>query len=62
MTIPRDTPSAVLADLADALARARAALPADRIALPAWRVHAALDDAEACLAELDRWAATRDER
>lgn len=60
MTVPRHTHSAVIADLADALRRARAALPADRIALPAWHVHAALDDAESCLAdveaELDRRA------
>lgn len=54
----RHAPSAVLADLADALRRAREAAPADRVT--AWRLHDALDDAEACVAdveaELDRRA------
>lgn len=52
------TPSAVMADLAGALRRAREAAPADRIT--AWRLHTALDDAEACArdmeAEADRLA------
>lgn len=47
----RITPSAVMADLAQALRRAREAAPADR--LTAWRLHDALDDAEACMADIE---------